>query len=386
MCYRRLAGSLGGPPISGGMSVAVPLFPGYTLAVLWDTDDTMIPGYMQKPIFEAYGVKEGDFWNDVRASVDAYKAEGVEANVDSVYLLTFLSWVHDGKFPGLSISKLTELGAKLEFHKGMPEALGRLQHVIEDDPRYQDAGIKVEHYIISQGMRQLLLGTDLTKYAKKIYGSDFLEDLLPAGVASGAKPHHKPTGEITQVANAFTSTDKTRAVFEISKGTALDPSIGVNDAIAEEDRRIPLDQMIYVADGPTDIPVWSILNKAGGKTLAVYNPVSPSHQARAIELEEQGRVQHVSPADFRPDGDAFKWLSFQLRQMADHIVDQVQAERAKRIQKPGGHLNATVAKPAPKRRVAAAHREVGRPKVIQGGLAATAAQHGARSGHGAVAL
>src|SRR5690349_1543110 len=59
-------------PHEKGDDMAVPLFSGYTLAVLWDCDDTLMPGYQQKPIFEAYGVEEREFWADVTASMSAY--------------------------------------------------------------------------------------------------------------------------------------------------------------------------------------------------------------------------------------------------------------------------------------------------------------------------
>lgn len=333
----------------------IPLFSGYTLAVLWDCDDTLIPGYMQRPIFEEYGVDEAEFWADAGASVAAYRAQGVEADPDTVYLLTFLSWVRDGRFPGLTIAKLKDLGARLRFHPGMPEAMQRLTREIERDPRYAGLDLHVEHYVVSQGLRQLLAGSSLARVATRLYGCDFLEDLLPAGVARGAQPSHRSAGRITGVATAFGATDKTRALFEISKGTAVDASIGVNDAIAPEDRRIPLHRIIYVADGPTDIPVWSILNQAGGRTMAVYNPASPTHRQRAIALAQQGRVQHVTPADYRRGRDAYEWLATSLREMADRIVAEVAAERSRRIRKPGGHLSAPVATPA-------------RPRVLPGGL------------------
>ena len=50
------------------------------------------------------------------------------------------------------------------------------------------------------------------------------------------------------------------------------PDIDVNAKIPDEDRRVPFQNMIYIADGPSDIPVFSIVNQFGGRTFAVYKP------------------------------------------------------------------------------------------------------------------
>ena len=68
------------------------------------------------------------------------------------------------------------------------------------------------------------------------------------------------------------NTTKTRAIFEINKGTNKNPGIDVNAKVVPEDRRIPLQNMIYIADGPSDVPSFSVVKKGGGKTYAVYNP------------------------------------------------------------------------------------------------------------------
>ncbi len=41
------------------------------IAVIWDFDKTLSPQYMQKPIFEAYGVDDKRFWDEVN-SLAAY--------------------------------------------------------------------------------------------------------------------------------------------------------------------------------------------------------------------------------------------------------------------------------------------------------------------------
>ena len=37
----------------------------HIIACVWDFDKTLIPSYMQRPIFEEYGVDENSFWNEV---------------------------------------------------------------------------------------------------------------------------------------------------------------------------------------------------------------------------------------------------------------------------------------------------------------------------------
>ena len=61
--------------------------------------------------------------------------------------------------------------------------------------------------------------------------------------------------EISQIGTIVDNTIKTRYIFEINKGGNINPSIDVNAHIENADRRIPIDRMIYIADGPSDIPV-----------------------------------------------------------------------------------------------------------------------------------
>ena len=69
------------------------------------------------------------------------------------------------------------------------------------------------------------------------------------------------------------NTSKTRAIFEINKG----PGIDVNARVAEEERRVPIRNMIYIADGPSDVPVFSVVTQLGGRTLGVYQKGAKSN-------------------------------------------------------------------------------------------------------------
>ncbi|MCC6415463.1 MAG: haloacid dehalogenase-like hydrolase, partial [Opitutaceae bacterium] len=49
------------------------LFTQNTIACIWDFDKTLIPGYMQAPLFRRHGVDESVFWAETNALVENYR-------------------------------------------------------------------------------------------------------------------------------------------------------------------------------------------------------------------------------------------------------------------------------------------------------------------------
>ena len=41
------------------------------IAIIWDFDKTLIPGYMQEPIFNAYNIDAKAFWKEVNELPDS---------------------------------------------------------------------------------------------------------------------------------------------------------------------------------------------------------------------------------------------------------------------------------------------------------------------------
>ena len=98
------------------------IFPQTVIAVVWDFDKTLIPGYMQEPLFEHYGVDENAFWGEVSALPDKYRRGGVDLiSTEILYLNHILDYVADGRFSGLTNAKLKKLGAQLAFYPGIPD-------------------------------------------------------------------------------------------------------------------------------------------------------------------------------------------------------------------------------------------------------------------------
>src|SRR5436305_1555737 len=109
--------------VSGPMRIVELLMPSLfqqnVIAIIWDFDKTLIPGYMQEPIFEHYGVDGTTFWHEANGLKDFYGEHGLDLiSPDTLYLTHMLTYVQQGVFSGLSNKALREFGARLTFCDG----------------------------------------------------------------------------------------------------------------------------------------------------------------------------------------------------------------------------------------------------------------------------
>ena len=293
------------------------LFLQNVIAVIWDFDKTLSPYYMQKPIFAHYNVDENLFWSEVRALPEYYQRAGITLQEDTCYLGHLLSYVRHGKFPELSNEKLRTLGGDIEFFPGLPEFFPRLQKVL-DEPEFKNSDLRLEHDVVSTGLDAMIRGSRIASFVTDIWASVFIEEPAAPGADLRGEPGRGP---ISQIAGFLDNTTKTRALFEINKGVNAKADISVNDAIDEDDRRVPFKNMIYIADGPSDIPSFSVVRKHGGLTYAVFDQDSETHFVQANRLLSSGRVDAIGPADYRENTQTDWWLRYQVRTLAQRIME-----------------------------------------------------------------
>jgi len=311
------------------------------IACIWDFDKTLIPGYMQAPIFDHYRVDSKNFWKEVNELPNYYRKNSLDLIVpDTVYLNHFITYARDGIFKGLNNRRLREFGAEIEFCKGLPEFFDEVKQFVKANPAYRQHDIRVEHYIVSTGLRQMILGSKIAPYVDGVWGCEFVENPPPAGYLEPTGPKAPRSSKIiSQIAYALDNTTKTRAIFEINKGTNKIPDIDVNAQIPDEDRRVPIQNMIYIADGPSDIPVFSIVNRLGGRTFAVYQPGSKEEFSQVNRLQKQGRVQSYGQADYSQGSQTAMWIENAVGEIAEFIITNRQRALGDKIGKPPGHLD-----------------------------------------------
>ena len=314
----------------------VPLHTQTVVAFVWDFDRTLIPDNMQNPIFDEYGVRPAAFWEEVEGLVDFHEAQGELVARDTAYLLHLLTYVEQGIFGGLTNAKLYELGGKLQPCPGMPEFFESTRDFVDSVPEFVREGIAVEHYVVSTGLRPMIEGSSLYPYFDGIWANSFVEHTAPPGYTSRL-PVDPDSGPIKRLGYFVDNTSKTRAIFEVNKGVNKNPEVDVSARMDESQRRVPLQNMIYIADGPSDVPVFSILNQHGGKTLGVYTLEPRNNHKQVKQLQEQGRIQGMAEADYRQGKAAYLWLMDSLEQIARSIVEDRRKAFAS-IPNPPGHV------------------------------------------------
>lgn len=285
------------------------------IAVIWDCDKTLVDGYMQDPIFEDHNINPGEFWGKVNAVPREHAASGIRVNKDTYYLNYFIKCAHDGTFPGLNNAKLREYGEKLKFYNGIPQIFEETKKMFEDDKTYSEYGIQVEHYIVSTGFAETIRGSELMPYVDDVWGCE----LLDAPDANGNMV-------ISEVLYTIDNTSKTRALFEINKGIGKVEGIEVNSKIPEENRRVHFENMIYIADGPSDIPAFSVVKRNGGSTFAIYPKGDLKAMQQVEQMREDGRVDMYAEADYSKDTTAYMWIMHRIKKMADRIRDTEKAK------------------------------------------------------------
>jgi len=309
------------------------------VACVWDFDKTLIPGYMQWPIFEHFGVDEKRFWKEVNDLPKHYRDNGQNVSPDILYLNHILTYVRHGKFAGLNNAMLRQLGKKLRFYQGLPEFFQILKTLVSENPVYAKYEIRLEHYVISTGLSEMIRGSSIAPLVEQVYGCEFIENPMPPNYASQAEFEMTGPREISQIGSLVDNTIKTRFIFEINKGTNKIPSIDVNSRIAAEDRRVPMRNMIYIADGPSDVPVFSVIRKHGGKAYAVYEPKNEKEFAQNDAMRANERVDHFGRADYREKSDTYMWLTTHVNQICDRIVEECERALTYRIGRPPQHLH-----------------------------------------------
>lgn len=256
------------------------------LAICYDFDKTLSPENMQESDYIPSIKYEAEvFWQEVN---EIAKTNDMDQNLAYMYLMADKS---RGKVV-FNREKLVNAGRSVKLFPGVDSWFER----INEYGKAHD--IKVEHYVISCGLKEMIEGTSIATQFERIYASSFFYD--KDGVAIWP----------AQVVNY---TNKTQFLFRIEKGVLDVNDQKVNDYFKPDKYRVPFRNMVYIGDSDTDIPCMKLVNSNGGHSIGVYDSETRD-KSKVFRMLEENRIRYFMPADYREGS--------QLENLLKEIIDR----------------------------------------------------------------
>ncbi|WP_396270007.1 haloacid dehalogenase-like hydrolase [Granulicella cerasi] len=245
-------------------------------AMIYDFDGTLAEGNLQERSFiPEVGMTKEAFWAEVKARKQAEDADEI---------LTYMHlMLEKARLAGLAVTKeaLRHHGENAPLFPGLA---GKVWFERINAFAAQQ-GIALEHYILSSGIEEMILGCPIADAFEKVFASKFIYE----------------DGEAAWPGVAINYTTKTQYVFRINKGISNHwDNDKLNAFTAESERPIPFERMIFLGDGDTDIPTMRTVTDKGGHSVAVYDPSRTDRDMSKVHrLIADRRVDFVAPADYR---------------------------------------------------------------------------------------
>ena len=277
-------------------------------AFLYDFDKTLCTTDMQDYAFiPSLGMTPAEFWSVANDFGRRHRIDSVLA-----YMYTMIQEAERRELP-FTRGDLVEKGRDIVLFPGVEDWFRRVNAFGEDQ------GVRVEHYIISSGLREIIEGSSISAAFKEIYASEFYYD---------------ETGRPVWPKLAVNFTAKTQFVYRINKGV-LDVSDDktLNDSMPDDSKRVPFHNMVYVGDGLSDVPCMKMMRAYGGQAIAVYQE---SNRLGVEDLLAKGRVDFIFRADYSEGTALDATVKDIIRKIA--ILDRLGEENVQQLRSIGGDV------------------------------------------------
>ena len=261
------------------------------IAVISDCDNTLMPD-LPSLLLKDNGIEPQAFWDNI----DVLVKDGWDPPI--AWMTELIKLIQDGKIKQDTNEKLAEFSASVETYPGASTFIDEINSKLGTD-----SDVAVEGYVVSSGIESMMKGSKIGNSFTDIFGGRLYEQ---DGIIAGIK-------------SSVTFTEKTKFIFAINKGITSqirEKPYDVNDFIPFEERRIPFENMIYLGDGPSDIPCFSMIEKLGGASIAID---SKDEWSKKWEYELRSRKMDSFKPDYSENSDLRKKIKLTISSYNDHI-------------------------------------------------------------------
>ena len=269
------------------------------IAIAFDFDDTLAPDTFASLIA------------DLGYDVESFKAKRYEPLKKNGWdgiparFFTLLEGTRDQEDNEKRLTRayLRRYGEQLQLFSGVAEMFDKLRQRVQA----VDSDIVLEFYIISSGFADIIKSTSIAHHFKAIWGCEL---------------HFGEDGEAVCLKHTVTHPDKVRYLYYLSKGIeshSEDDLMFVYQDVPYRELHIPLDQVIYVGDGTSDLPCFRLINQHKGIPIAVFPEGSAHEWADEHNVSASQRVMALAAADYSDDSVLMQTLVLAVESLAKKI-------------------------------------------------------------------
>lgn len=268
-----------------------------TIAIVYDFDGTLSPKPMQEyTVLPTIGLDPGAFWGEVNIKFQEERGEAM-----LTYMRLLLEKASEKKIP-IRRPDFEAMGKDVEYFPGVEGWFDRINAFVEEEGKGQ---VKVEHYIISAGLKEILEGVSIYHQFANVFASEYYYD-------------HQGIPKFPKL--LITDTTKTQFLFRINKGKH-DLTESINQHMVWYERPVPFNNIIYIGDGLTDVPSMTVVQANGGSSIAVYKEEGPDESLNVCkDLLDIKRVNFIAPADYSEDSRLDSHAKILLRSIITGIA------------------------------------------------------------------
>lgn len=267
------------------------------IAIVFDFDDTLAPDSFETLLRSLHLDPLSFRKEQVQPLID----DGWDSILARFYTLIRASRQADQS--RLTQEHLTQVGQGIDLFDGVPELFQRVrkavQAIVED--------VEVEFYLLTSGFAEIPRATPIANEFTAIWGGEFaFED-----------------GEAVFAKEIITHPEKVRYLLQLAKG--LSPSgpntpADVYRTVPDEEWHVPLDQIIYVGDGASDMPVFGMLHDAGGMAIGVFKGDNVDKWHGYGDINPGRRVENLAEAGYKKDSELFQSIILAVESIGKRLA------------------------------------------------------------------
>lgn len=164
--------------------------------------------------------------------------------------------------------------------------------------------IEVEFFLLTCGFLDLLRPMPIFKKFKDAWGCEF---------------HFNEQSKPVFVKKAVSHPDKVHCVLQMAKGLKdedIESPSDVYQDIPLKDWYVPLDQVIYVADGRNDLPAFSLMKEHQGIAIEVVDAEKAKSLQENSNMSTQRKVENLALADYHENSELMQSLLLAVESVA----------------------------------------------------------------------